>query len=192
MASLEARLAAGRIHRSKHNGMQVVLFLRSEFSRERLYRQKMKGIKNKAVDDNGEMLKDLVENNMGMEWELATLLGDSMTKSPSAPMSLPGCAPMSLPGCVPMSLTGSSPMSLPGSAPMSCPLSDLSTSSQSPVAPLAGMGGCRKTAVSHPKTSPPTSNITDTLLIFKYILPTQLDKWGTCIGIWGAGLFLNR
>ena len=130
---------------------------------------------------------------MGMEWEFASFLGDSMssmTKSPSVPMSLAGCALMSLPGGAPMSLAGNSLMSLPGRVSMSFPLSDLLTSSQSPV--VAGMGGCRMTAVSHTKTSPPTNNITDTLRIFKYILPTQLDKWGTCIGLWGEGLFLNR
>ena len=124
MACLEQGLAAGRIVRSKHNGMPVFLFPRCEYSREKLFRQKLKGSKAKMIDDKGEFEK-LAEDSLGLDLEVSQFingsLGDNLTKSPAP---LPSSA---------------SPMSLGGSS--NVPVSDLWSSSQTMMAPFASAGG---------------------------------------------------
>ena len=131
MASLEAGLAAGRIIRANHNGMQVFMFPRCEFSREKLFRQKLHGAKSKMLEDKGQ-IESLADENMGMEWEAANFitgaLGD-FTKTLPQPLTSSAAQVAS----------STSPMASGGSSAF--PLSDLMTSSQPTMAPFASPAG---------------------------------------------------
>ena len=92
-AALELAIKEGRVIKAKVNNMPMFWFPRWEYSKESLFRQKMKGLQDKHTDDLASF-DELAANKMGFEWEPANMI-PPMIDMQNAPLPLqPPSSPM--------------------------------------------------------------------------------------------------
>ena len=110
MAALEQAIREGRVIKTMQNNMPMFWFPRFEFSKENLFRQKLRGEKQKGSLEDASF-DTLADCKMGMDWEPASLISSALG---SLPLSMPSSSP-------PLPLQGSptSPLKMGSATPSS-------------------------------------------------------------------------
>ena len=116
---LEIAIRDGRVVRSQNKGIATFFFPRWEYSREKVYKEKLRGTKKKQTAE-GDFNK-LDEQNMGFEWGAEAHISSVFGKYPQkGPLSLPSpTAPSLSLGPLPLTnptSTSALPFSLSGGA----------------------------------------------------------------------------